>query len=323
LALLPGDFGRTRPRGAVLRGTGAVVHELCGETEIIGEMRQFVGFYTKCFHIARRGLFKFANSYSWFIGALIDWAVLSHYGYEMEIPSNIPGAVMAFALFFLSAGLFGFLFRMIFVAPFQLLRRSEENNAALRGRLEQQEARLQEIMAPPDFTVMTDHAPLVFEREAVPEATGGLPGTLIVFREVRIINRSNRNLSIQCKLKLWLVSSFYYAVDQIPATAVGTLNDEGIASAIGRQLPDVINVAGPAVESGSLAFFVPNDDENVRRTVFLALLRRFPKENVGDTISELRKEIEIIDLLSGLRAECDATVGFSYTSDAGARPAHL
>ena len=87
--------------------------------------------------------------------------------------------------------------------------------------------------------------------------------------------------------------------------------DEAASEIIGQLLPNVIEVSDYAVVAGSLAFFIPSDDENVKRSVFLSLMTRFPNKNIGDTIADLPKDLAVIEHLSGLRAEVNGTKAFS------------
>jgi hypothetical protein len=185
-------------------------------------------------------------------------------------------------------------------------------------RADAAQARLREATAAPDVTIETDKDPLVFERESVPEAAGRPPGILIVFRDVKIINRSSRNLSVGFRLRIWLRPGFYYSLDQTSVRAWDALGDEEATSRIiGPRFQEVIGIGASAVESGSLAFFIPSDDDNVKRSVFLSLMNRFPNRNIGDLIGDLPKELEIVEHLSGRRAEIDATTAFSYSMRKG------
>ena len=175
---------RTRLSSLGDNGSGCH-HDFLARADI-GEMRRFFCFYTRCLKVAWRGIFQFANSYFWLIGALIVWATLRLFGYEMEIPSNIPGAIMAMSLFFVAAWLVGFLVRLIFVAPYHLFARAKSETATIETRAAQAEGRLREITTNPipDIAIETRSVADIIERP-----DGG--GLRVIIRDFHLTNRSD------------------------------------------------------------------------------------------------------------------------------------
>jgi hypothetical protein len=91
-------------------------------------------------------------------------------------------------------------------------------------------------------------------------------------------------------------------------------DEPAVMATIGDLFQDVIDVEGNGVATGSLAFFIPSEDEAVRRSIFSTLLRRSPKEEAWEIILRLPKTLEATDHLSGRRVEFDATGEFSFTA---------
>jgi hypothetical protein len=278
-------------------------------------MRRFLCFWLDCARIAIRGSVVFANNWQWLFGIPIVAGILGFISAKRNIAQLstgypiLDGLLVALGAFIVTWTV-SFLARLI-NAPVELYSREII-------RADAAQARLGEATAAPDVTIETDKDPLVFERESVPEAAGRPPGILIVFRDVKIINRSSRNLSVGFRLRIWLRPGFYHSLDQTSVRAWDTLSDEEAASRIiGPRFPEVIGIGASAVESGSLAFFIPSDDDNVKRSVFLSLMNRFSNGNIGDLIGDLPKELEIVEHLSGRRAEIDATTAFSYNMRKG------
>jgi hypothetical protein len=231
----------------------------------------------------------------------------------MEIPSNIPGAVMSMALFFVAAWIAGFLVRFIFVAPFNLFQTAKAETEQFKLIAQTAEKQLREVTADPDVVITSNTPPVVSEREAVAEAGDLTPGIFVIYRDVRIINRNHRPISLEINLRLKFGNHVHVQVDQREVDRWEALSDDDRDGRFGKIFPEVINVPGGVTEFGSLAYFLAN--ENLAHPSFLALLSGVGADlnTAGDLIDGLRKELDIIEHISGRRDLIDSTGTFDHT----------
>ena len=100
-------------------------------------------------------------------------------------------------------------FACVWAASYAIWSRERIERNKSESEARDSENRLRELISAPEVTLAADKAPLIFEREAVPEAAGRPHGILIAFRDLKIINRSSQNLSIGFNLRIWLRPGFY------------------------------------------------------------------------------------------------------------------
>jgi hypothetical protein len=239
-------------------------------------MRRLTSYYRKCLAKAASGIFQIANSYFWLVGALVVWGSLRLAGYEMEIPNNIPGGVMAAAAFVVVTLPVVFVIRLIFAAPFQLFK---ENELRIEG--------LERRLSVPDLAI---------ETRRVPDIVQTKDGTIhIIIRNFHLTNRSDFAVSVEARMRFNFGGQMSLVPDHddIPPDFMELSRQQD--PTIGRHWPTRISLPAHEGGNGYLSYTIPNYDGS---PVF-AMATVAGREVVA-LLEQAEHEVEIIEHVSGM-----------------------
>jgi hypothetical protein len=174
-------------------------------------------------------------------------------------------------------------------APVTMFHEQKERADALQLELENPIA---------DLAIESPHKPVISEREPN-EKSDNVPGIFIIFRDVRVINRGERNWSIECVLKIKLNEIAFLSRKQINNFQETQIVDLGqrLPESLGVRFPDVFNIDARSTIDSYFAFFIGYPILNSTKMA-IRVGGYGPEMNLLDIIRKSELILEVVEHIS-------------------------
>ena len=275
-------------------------------------MRRFFAFWCQCIRLASWGNTAFANDWQWAVanpiwqsiggtvGAAIGTSV-AHYWKDAPVisPETAAGVLLGGLAGFVITWLIVFAARL-FSVPATLYYKEKDRADGLAAK--------SDIL---DILIESPRRPDVVQR--LPNKNGdNHPGIFIIFRNIRIVNRDQRDASIECRLHIKFGQSASLRCTQVEPWEENLDDpDSRLPAELGERIPQVLNIQGRKTVHGHFAFFISDKDMPFMEQMF-KLIPKNEGERMVDSISKLPFELEVNEYISSIVKLIVASNNFSF-----------